>query len=66
MERTHQPAEVDPTGEVASEGGGPGDVEIERRRPPAGGSEKSETWRPPPERHDEVKRDETGRGRRSP
>jgi hypothetical protein len=56
-----------PTGEVGSEGGSPGDVEIEHR-PVGTGSEAGELWRPVPaggsER--EIRRDETGEGRRSP
>src|SRR3954470_13900335 len=35
-----------PTGEVGSEGGSPGDVEVERPLDPGVGTEASETWRP--------------------
>jgi hypothetical protein len=58
--------EHEPTTEVASEGGGPGDVEIVRRRKPGTGSEATETLRPGEESREEIRRDETGRGRRSP
>jgi hypothetical protein len=53
-----------PTAEVGSEGGTPGDVEVEVDRHGAG-SEAGETWRPR-QRVRRVVRDETGRGRRSP
>ncbi len=55
-----------PTAEVASEGGSPGDVEIDRKPEVGAGSEAGETWRPVDEDVDFVSRDETGQGRRSP
>ena len=57
---------TDPTAEVASEGGSPGDVEVGVNQSPATGSEATETWRPTERRPTEVVRDETGEGRRSP
>jgi hypothetical protein len=54
------------TGEVASEGGSPGDVEVTREPVPATGSEAGETWRPEQHDTDTIARDETGEGRRSP
>jgi hypothetical protein len=36
--------EVEPTAEVGSEGGSPGDVEVERPRTAGTGSESTETW----------------------
>ena len=53
--------------EVASEGGTPGDVELDRDDLPAHGSEAGTLWEPR-ERGavKEIHRDETGRGRRSP
>jgi len=56
----------DPTAEVGSEGGSSGDVQIAVDRPAGTGSEASETWRPVDEHVDEVIRDESGQGRRSP
>ena len=58
--------EHDVTGEVSSEGGSAGNVEVHRDEAPATGSEATETWIPAQERKTEVIRDETGRGRRSP
>jgi len=58
--------ESQPTGEVASEGGTPGDVEIEETTPHGSGSEQTETWRPQGTVRKEIRRDETGEGRRSP
>ena len=55
-----------PTAEVGSEGGSSGDVEIAVDRSAATGSEAGETWRPVDEHVDEVIRDESGKGRRSP
>jgi hypothetical protein len=53
------------TSEVASEGGSPGDVEVDVHD--AGtGSEATETWQPADEHREEVLRDERGEGRRSP
>jgi hypothetical protein len=40
---TNVPRKVEPTKEVGSEGGGPGEVEVERERVPLGGSEAAET-----------------------
>jgi hypothetical protein len=54
------------TGEVGSEGGSPGDVEIDRQRGPSTGSEAGETSRPSAPRIGETDRSETGKGRRSP
>ena len=54
------------TQEVGSEGGTPGDVEVNRDTIPGGGSEAGETWRPADRTVTEVARDETGPGRRSP
>jgi hypothetical protein len=54
------------TGEVGSEGGSPGDVEVVRRREPSAGTEATETWRPWRDDTDTIARDETGAGRRSP
>ena len=55
------------TGEVGSEGGSPGDLEIEQQ-PIGEGSEAGQLWHPDP--HDtkqrDVRRDEAGEGRRSP
>jgi len=55
-----------PTAEVGSEGGSPGDVEIDRESSSLNGSEAGETARPAATREDTIARDETGRGRRSP
>ncbi|HZR23179.1 MAG TPA: hypothetical protein VFA59_06300 [Vicinamibacterales bacterium] len=54
----------DVTGEVASEGGSFGDLEIHRDKAPATGSEADELWRDVEIRHEPVNRDDTGR--RSP
>jgi hypothetical protein len=54
------------TGDVATEGGSPGDVEIAPTSDVGAGSEADETWRPTRERDETVRRDETGQGRRSP
>jgi hypothetical protein len=51
------------TEEVGSEGGSPGDLELERQRIPLRGSEATETAQSV-ERVREIRRDETGRGRR--
>jgi hypothetical protein len=54
------------TAEVGGEGGAPGDVE-HGSAPDAGtGSEATETWQPERPRDTTIRRDETGRGRRSP
>jgi hypothetical protein len=55
-----------PTEEVGSEGGGTGDLEIGQPAVPGTGSEATETWRPQHERPEEIRPDESGRGRRSP
>jgi hypothetical protein len=55
-----------PTAEVASEGGSPGDVEVHTSQDPASGTEATETWQPGHEQVAEIRRDETGVGRRSP
>jgi hypothetical protein len=57
---------ADVTGEVGSEGGTPGDVEIETDRGAATGSEAGETRQPAVTRTRTVVRDEDGVGRRSP
>ncbi len=54
-----------PTAEVGSEGGSPGEVEIGADETGAG-SESTETWRPADREVTEVARDETGEGKRSP
>jgi hypothetical protein len=54
------------TGEVGSEGGGRGDVEVGIDRGAGTGSEAGETWRPIEEDMEEAVRDETGEGRRNP
>jgi len=54
------------SGDVASEGGSPGDVEIAPTSDVGVGSEADETWRPTRERDETVRRDEAGDGRRSP
>jgi hypothetical protein len=56
----------DVTHEVGSEGGSPGDVEIDVQSGPASGREGGETWQPDEEQPVEIVRDETGVGRRSP
>jgi hypothetical protein len=58
------PADV--TGEVASEGGSSGDVEVAVEEGTAEGSEATETWRPSDREENEIVRDETGQGRRNP
>ncbi len=58
--------EAQATGEVASEGGSSGDVEVGVDEQPGRGSEATETRRPSERRPTEVVRDETGEGRRSP
>jgi hypothetical protein len=56
----------EPTAEVGGEGGSFGNVEIGIDRGAGTGSEAGETWRPTEEDVNEVVRDETGEGRRSP
>ena len=58
--------EADVTGEVGSEGGTPGDVEIETDRGTGTGSEAGETSQPAAPRTRTVVRDEDGVGKRSP
>jgi hypothetical protein len=53
------------TDEVGSEGGSPGDVERSHTEVGAG-SEAGEVWRPEAPRTEELDRDETPPGRRSP
>jgi hypothetical protein len=53
-----------PTSEVGSEGGSPGDVEVGTIESPATGSEATETEHPSPRDTVEIRRDETGIGRR--
>lgn len=66
----HAPATAAPTDgttqEVGSEGGTPGDVEVDRDPAPGVGSEAGETWRPADRTATDVARDGTGPGRRSP
>ena len=62
--RPHDSPDLDtdlPTGDVGSEGGSPGDVELERTSQGTG-SEADELWRPADDRSSErtVRRDETG------
>jgi hypothetical protein len=69
--RTSEPeryvrADEAPTREVGNEGGSPGDVEIATSRAPAHGSEATETIRRRDVEQEEVRRDETGEGRRAP
>ena len=53
------------TAEVGSEGGTPGD--LERAHSEVGtGSEATELWRPAERRNEELPRDETPPGRRTP
>jgi hypothetical protein len=53
------------TDEVGDEGGTPGNLE-ERRSEIGTGAEGDELWRPAEERKEEVPRDRTPPGRRSP
>jgi hypothetical protein len=53
------------TDEVGDEGGTPGDLE-ERTSETGRGSEAGETWRPAEQDEEDVPRDETPPGRRSP
>jgi hypothetical protein len=55
----------DVTGEVGSEGGSPGDLELTRREVGTG-SEAGELWRPAEQENEEVHRDEPPSGRRTP
>ena len=55
--------DADPTAEVGSEGGSPGDVEVGTGSDTGKGSEAGETWRPASRQVREVVRDETGEGR---
>jgi len=57
---------VSETHEVGDEGGSPGNVEIGIDHGAGTGSETGETWRPTERDVNEVVRDETGEGRRSP
>ena len=54
------------TSEVGDEGGTPGDVEHDSAPGAGHGSEATETWSPDTHRDAIIRRDETGRGRRSP
>ena len=54
------------TGEVGSEGGTHGEVEVGRTRVPGTGSEAGETWSPEQQGTTEIHRDETGEGKRTP
>jgi hypothetical protein len=62
-ERRH---DTEPTGEVGSEGGGHGDLEIGRPTVPTSGSEATETAQWKRDRSTEIVRDEENEGRRSP
>ena len=64
-EDTEVSAEAQVTPEVGSEGGSPGDVEIDVDAE-GKGAEADEIWRPARREVREVVRDETGEGRRSP
>lgn len=57
---------IRPSSEVGSEGGSPGDVEFDRQNEVGTGSEEGQTWQPAERDVAEVRRDETGVGRRSP
>ncbi|OLC40996.1 MAG: hypothetical protein AUH43_25380 [Acidobacteria bacterium 13_1_40CM_65_14] len=52
-------------GEVGSEGGTPGDVELDIDWGAGAGSEAGETWQPTNRKVEKVVRDETGEGRGS-
>lgn len=54
------------TDEVASEGGTPGDMELERESGHGRGSEATQLWESEQTDIDEIRRDDTGQGRRSP
>jgi hypothetical protein len=60
------PASADVTREVGSEGGTPGDVELDVDWGAGTGSEAAETWQPAAKKVEKIVRDETGGGRRSP
>jgi hypothetical protein len=64
-DRDRDVPEERPTSEVASEGGSPGDVDVDVDTRGTG-SEATETWRPVDRAVREIKHDETGEGRRSP
>ena len=55
----------EPTGEVGSEGGSPGDIE-QSHSEIGTGSEAGELWRPAEVHHEEVSHVEKSPGRRSP
>ena len=57
---------ADVTGEVGSEGGTPGEMEVETDREAGTGSEAGETWQPSARRRRAILRDEDGPGKRSP
>jgi hypothetical protein len=52
--------------EVASEGGTPGDVELDRNSGPGSGTEATEIWQQENNTTNQIHRDDTGRWRRSP
>jgi len=60
------PASASVTGEVGSEGGTPGDVELDIDWGAGAGREAGETWQPTNRKVEKVVPDETGEGRRSP
>jgi hypothetical protein len=67
MRPTDDTADVNvSTGDVGSEGGSPGDVEVAREPVPATGSEAGETVRPATDDTRTIVRDDSGEGRRSP
>jgi hypothetical protein len=57
---------ADVSGEVGHEGGTPGDLELTKNDAPTTGSEATELVEGRKQRTDEIRRDETGVGRRSP
>jgi hypothetical protein len=54
------------TREVGDEGGSEGAAEVVVDRGPGAGSEAGETWSPTQQRTTDVRRDETGEGKRTP
>lgn len=65
-DRPEAPRRTGVTGEVGSEGGTDGELEVGRTTTPGVGSEAGETWSPAQEDTTEVRRDETGEGKRTP
>ena len=60
------PREETATREVGSEGGSDGELEIGRTGTPGVGGEAGETWSPAQQDTTEIRRDETGDGKRTP